>query len=129
MDCINLDKRWRGPWALPKPVEAVAVVVFLAIGFSAFVAIGRRGRTLGQITFGDSTHCDFPAIFNFGDSNSDTGDRSAAFQWLLSPNGDAFFGKPSGRFCDGLLLVDFIGDYSHFPIYLFLLGITKKLGS
>jgi hypothetical protein len=113
---INLGRRWRGPWALTKCVEAVAVLVFLAIGFSAFVAIRRRGRTLGQIKFGDSTHCDFPAIFNFGDSNSDTGGKSAAFDRLLSPNGDTFFGKPSGRYCDGQVLVDFIGDYSHFPI-------------
>lgn len=113
---INLGRRWGGPWALTKRVEAVAVLVLLAIGFSVFVAIGRRGGTLGLITFGDSTYCDFPAIFNFGDSNSDTGGKSAAFHRLLSPNGETFFGKPSGRYCDGQVLVDFIGDYSYFPI-------------
>ncbi|XP_059445358.1 GDSL esterase/lipase At5g14450-like [Corylus avellana] len=129
---INLGRRWRGPWALPKPVEAVAVVVFLAVGFSAFVAIGRRGRTLGQITFGDSTHCDFPAIFNFGDSNSDTGGQSAAFHRLLSPNGDTFFGKPSGRYCDGLILVDFIAEKLGLPYlnaYLDSIGTNFRHGA
>lgn len=54
--------------------------------------------------------CDFPAIYNFGDSNSDTGGRSAAIGEVPPPNGETFFGKPSGRFCDGRLLIDFIGE-------------------
>lgn len=56
--------------------------------------------------------CNFPAIFNFGDSNSDTGGLSAAFGQAPYPNGQTFFHSPSGRFSDGRLIIDFIGAYS-----------------
>ena len=57
--------------------------------------------------------CDFPAIYNFGDSNSDTGGISAAFVPIPAPYGENFFGKPAGRDCDGRLIIDFIGmNYS-----------------
>lgn len=115
---INLGRRWRGPWALSKIVEAVAVVFFLVVGFSIFMSMGRP-KTLSQIALSHPGHCNFPAIFNFGDSNSDTGGKSAAFSRLLSPNGDTFFGKTSGRYCDGQLVIDFIGECSHCPSYLF----------
>ncbi|XP_019164157.1 PREDICTED: GDSL esterase/lipase At1g54790-like [Ipomoea nil] len=52
----------------------------------------------------------YPAVFNFGDSNSDTGNLIAAGigDPLLSPNGQSFFHQPSGRFCDGRLITDFL---------------------
>lgn len=53
--------------------------------------------------------CDFPAIFNFGDSNSDTGGLSAAFGQAGPPAGESFFHGPAGRYCDGRLVIDFIG--------------------
>ncbi|KAL9226390.1 hypothetical protein vseg_002209 [Gypsophila vaccaria] len=57
----------------------------------------------------------FPAIFNFGDSNSDTGSCSAVFKHADHPNGLTFFGKPSGRFCDGRLIIDFIAEKLKLP--------------
>ncbi|XP_075660230.1 GDSL esterase/lipase At1g54790-like [Castanea sativa] len=52
---------------------------------------------------------DFPAIFNFGDSNSDTGELVATgIETLLPPNGQNYFHKPSGRYCDGRLIIDFL---------------------
>lgn len=66
-------------------------------------------QTLVQNSVLASTGCDFPAIFNFGDSNSDTGGFSAAFGQLSSPNGETFFRAPSGRYSDGRLVIDFIG--------------------
>ncbi|XP_031100101.1 GDSL esterase/lipase At3g26430-like [Ipomoea triloba] len=57
-----------------------------------------------------SSSCTFPAIFNFGDSNSDTGGLSAAFGQAPPPNGETFFGAPAGRFCDGRLILDFIAE-------------------
>ena len=63
------------------------------------------------ISGGASRGCGFPAIYNFGDSNSDTGGISAAFHAVPPPNGETFFGKPSGRGCDGRLIIDFIGKY------------------
>ncbi|WOH00521.1 hypothetical protein DCAR_0519886 [Daucus carota subsp. sativus] len=54
--------------------------------------------------------CEYPALFNFGDSNSDTGSMSAAFASKLPPNGDAFFGRPSGRVSNGRLVIDFLAE-------------------
>lgn len=54
--------------------------------------------------------CNFPAVFNFGDSNSDTGGLSAMFGQAPPPNGETFFHSPSGRYCDGRLLIDFIAE-------------------
>ncbi|CAI0464661.1 unnamed protein product [Linum tenue] len=56
-----------------------------------------------------SSSCHFPALYNFGDSNSDTGSQSAVFGRLPPPNGRTFFGKPSGRRSDGRLIIDFLG--------------------
>ena len=58
---------------------------------------------------GGGLRCDFPAIYNFGDSNSDTGGISAALSEIHTPNGETFFEHPSGRACDGRLIIDFIG--------------------
>ncbi|XP_008804229.1 GDSL esterase/lipase ACHE-like isoform X1 [Phoenix dactylifera] len=59
--------------------------------------------------------CDFPAIFNFGDSNSDTGGLSAAFGPAPPPNGETFFGMPAGRYSDGRLIIDFIAQSLGLP--------------
>ncbi|KAJ8898677.1 hypothetical protein K2173_004711 [Erythroxylum novogranatense] len=51
----------------------------------------------------------YPAVFNFGDSNSDTGGLVAGVAFPVGPpNGQNYFRKPSGRFCNGRLLVDFL---------------------
>jgi hypothetical protein len=50
-----------------------------------------------------------PVVFNFGDSNSDTGGMAAAKGWHITPpEGRAFFHHPTGRFCDGRLIIDFL---------------------
>lgn len=53
--------------------------------------------------------CEFKAIFNFGDSNSDTGGFFAAFPAQSGPFGMTYFNKPTGRASDGRLIVDFLG--------------------
>lgn len=68
-----------------------------------------------------SKQCDFPAVFNFGDSNSDTGGLSAAFGPAPPPHGKTYFHHPTGRYCDGRLIVDFIG------IFLFLVMFYLQL--
>ena len=57
-----------------------------------------------------TTPCEFPAIFSFGDSNSDTGGYSAAFgqERPPAPYGESYFGCPAGRYSDGRLIIDFI---------------------
>lgn len=81
-------------WGLKKSVVAVVSISAVLVSFIS----------------NTSTVCPFPAIYNFGDSNSDTGAVSAAFGQVPPPNGDTFFGRPSGRQSDGRLIIDFIGQ-------------------
>jgi hypothetical protein len=74
--------------------------------------------------------CDFKAIFNFGDSNSDTGGFYAAFPAETGPYGMTYFNKPDGRASDGRLVIDFIGNSTiyiyhllHYPNAFLLLFI------
>ena len=57
--------------------------------------------------------CNFPAVFNFGDSTSDTGAIHFAFPYHEAtenpPYGQAYFGKPAYRYSDGRLSIDFFG--------------------
>lgn len=58
----------------------------------------------------------YDAIFSFGDSFADTGNNPVVFGWYSvfdpvtrPPYGSTFFGHPTGRNCDGRLVVDFVG--------------------
>jgi hypothetical protein len=70
----------------------------------------------------EARNCSFsyPAIFNFGDSNSDTGGLSAAFGQAPSPNGITFFHTPAGRYSDGRLIIDFIGNQIKHSLMFFI---------
>ncbi|KAK3012812.1 hypothetical protein RJ639_010404, partial [Escallonia herrerae] len=59
--------------------------------------------------------CVVPAIYNFGDSNSDTGGISAAFYPAGEPYGETFFHRPAGRASDGRLIIDFIAERLGLP--------------
>lgn len=60
------------------------------------------------------------AIFNFGDSLSDTGNAAIAFPFTSdvhnAPYGKSYFPHPAGRFSDGRLLLDFIAQAFSFPL-------------
>ncbi|KAM7254103.1 hypothetical protein ACFE04_031785 [Oxalis oulophora] len=63
-----------------------------------------------------SFNFNYPAVFNFGDSNSDTGGLVAGVAFPVGrPNGDTYFHKPSGRFCDGRVILDFLMDAMSLP--------------
>lgn len=60
----------------------------------------------------------YTSIISFGDSLADTGnlkqlsinsDESAP-HFLFPPYGETFFHKPTGRFSNGRLIIDFIGN-------------------
>ncbi|KAJ7551447.1 hypothetical protein O6H91_06G015700 [Diphasiastrum complanatum] len=74
--------------------------------------------------------CSFPAIFNFGDSTSDTGGIQSAFptfsQSEFPPYGITFFGKPAWRYSDGRLAIDFICQALGLP---FLSAYLQSVGS
>eukprot|EP00253_Pinus_taeda_P015288 PITA_15288 len=74
--------------------------------------------------------CDFPAIFNFGDSNSDTGGWHFAFPYQMLPDnapyGKTYFGSPSYRYSDGRLAIDFFAQSLGLP---FLSPFLQSVGS
>ncbi|EES00696.1 GDSL esterase/lipase At1g09390 [Sorghum bicolor] len=66
-------------------------------------------------------------IFNFGDSNSDTGGMAAVNGMNLNlPEGRTFFRRPTGRLSDGRLVIDFICESLHTP---YLSPYLKALGA
>ncbi|QCD84658.1 GDSL esterase/lipase At3g26430-like [Vigna unguiculata] len=77
-----------------------------------------------NVICGSESH--FRAIFNFGDSNSDTGGLSAAFGQAPPPNGITFFHSPKGRFSDGRLIIDFIAKSLGLP---YLSAYMDSVGS
>ncbi|XP_018841763.2 GDSL esterase/lipase At1g54790 isoform X3 [Juglans regia] len=74
-------------------------------------------------------HFNFPVVFNFGDSNSDTGELIASgIESLVPPNGESYFQTPSGRYCDGRLIIDFLMDAMDLPFlnaYLDSIGVPS----
>ncbi|KAJ9152839.1 hypothetical protein P3X46_026354 [Hevea brasiliensis] len=96
----------------------------LVTGFMASWVLSVVGDTLPP--------CDFPAIYNFGDSNSDTGGISAAFEPIRAPYGEAFFHKTAGRDSDGRLIIDFIAERLKLPYlsaYLNSIGTNYRHGA
>lgn len=73
-----------------------------------------------------------PIIFNFGDSNSDTGGLVAGLGFPVNlPNGRSFFRRSTGRLCDGRLIIDFLSqsvNSSFLSPYLDSLGATFSNG-
>ncbi|CAM6089573.1 unnamed protein product [Calypogeia fissa] len=68
---------------------------------------------LVQLAGGVNGEC-FPALFNFGDSTSDSGGIHATFPRLapseFDPYGSTYPGSPWNKFSDGLLQIDFISQ-------------------
>ncbi|XP_010683532.2 acetylajmalan esterase [Beta vulgaris subsp. vulgaris] len=63
----------------------------------------------------------FEAIYQFGDSLSDTGNLirepyGARTAFARLPYGRTFFHRPTGRCSDGLLMVDYFAMYFHLPL-------------
>ncbi|XP_024015756.1 GDSL esterase/lipase At1g54790 isoform X2 [Eutrema salsugineum] len=77
----------------------------------------------------NSIDFNYLSAFNFGDSNSDTGDLVAGLGIRLDlPNGQNYFKTSSQRFCDGRLAIDFLMDAMDMPFlnpYLDSLGLPN----
>ena len=99
------------------PAAAAPLLLALALAAAAVSALALPAAAAAAAASGFSCRAGSrPVLFNFGDSNSDTGGMAAAKGWRLTrPEGRAFFPRPTGRFCDGRLIVDFIGRV----IYIF----------
>ncbi|GKV23012.1 hypothetical protein SLEP1_g32803 [Rubroshorea leprosula] len=123
---MSMSMRLKSFWALSRSIRKLKPVALFVIAFSVLL-LKRR-----QNNFGYSYGCDFPAIFNFGDSNSDTGGKSAAFDRIPYPNGETFFHKQSGRYCNGKLVLDFIAEKLKLPYlnaYLDSIGTNFRHGA
>ncbi|KDP43678.1 hypothetical protein JCGZ_24136 [Jatropha curcas] len=62
--------------------------------------------------------CAFDAIFQLGDSTSDTGNliqEDPSSSCVRFPYGETFFKKPTGRCSDGLLIIDYIARSAGVP--------------
>lgn len=98
------------------PSQKYGFILNIIIVLSILVSVVLSSSAAGDKAEKKKKHCDFPAVFNFGDSNSDTGGLSAAFGQAGPPHGESFFHRPAGRYCDGRLIIDFIGKLNLFPI-------------
>ncbi|TVU37547.1 hypothetical protein EJB05_10867, partial [Eragrostis curvula] len=82
------------------------------------------------VTNRNGSHC-YSCFFVFGDSISDTGNfihySTAPGPVARSPYGETFFHRPTGRWSDGRLSVDFIVERLGFPYWTpYLAGKTKE---
>ncbi|KAH7678579.1 GDSL lipase/esterase protein [Dioscorea alata] len=72
-------------------------------------------------------------IFNFGDSNSDTGGLFAGLGiYIPLPEGRVFFRQSTGRLCDGRLIIDFLCESlnrSYLSAYMEALGSDFSNGA
>lgn len=91
-----------------KPKQAVSLLLIFML------VLPHASATILSPVVHAQKNCDFPAIFNLGDSNSDTGGYAACFDPPTSPYGDTYFHMPARRFSDGRLMIDFIGIYNIF---------------
>ncbi|KAI3733456.1 hypothetical protein L6452_12899 [Arctium lappa] len=115
-----------------RTTQSVAIVALLISTFSIFMVVRLRGGKITNISNHPSGSCQFPAIYNFGDSNSDTGAVSAVFGHVLPPNGMTYFHKASGRYSDGRLIIDFIAERLGLPYlsaYLDSIGTNFRHGA
>ncbi|OEL21711.1 GDSL esterase/lipase [Dichanthelium oligosanthes] len=67
----------------------------------------------------------YDSIFSLGDSYADTGNGPVVFGWhsianpvMRPPYGSTFFGRPTGRNCDGRLAIDFLAESLGLPLVL-----------
>ncbi|KAJ3702145.1 hypothetical protein LUZ61_005850 [Rhynchospora tenuis] len=74
-----------------------------------------------------------PVVFNFGDSNSDTGGVAAGLgNRFPLPEGRVFFHRATGRLCDGRLIIDFLCESlntTYLSPYLEALGSNFSNGA
>ncbi|KAK2408240.1 GDSL esterase/lipase [Trifolium repens] len=81
---------------------------------------------LGNVVSNDNP-LPYEAIFNFGDSISDTGNAMKSFGSMPSniPYGSTYFKHPAGRLSNGRLIIDFIAEAYGLPFLPALQNLTK----
>ena len=88
--------------------------LLLFISTAAVLCQGISSELLGAKKVSCDTNNNKAALFVFGDSLYDPGNNNyisttnTDFQANFWPYGESFFSQPTGRFCDGRLIPDFI---------------------
>eukprot|EP00253_Pinus_taeda_P028178 PITA_28178 len=86
--------------------------------------------TVALLPIPSHCRCNFPAIFNFGDSTSDTGTIHFSFPYNEAaenpPYGETYFGRPVYRYSDGRLSIDFLATALGLP---FLSPYLQSVGT
>ena len=86
--------------------------------------------SLGSFPLFANSQCNRkPVVFNFGDSNSDTGGFSLGSGFTFGPpTGRAFFHRPTGRLCDGRLLIDFLCKFPlNFTLHWWVFSLKMEI--
>uniref|UniRef100_A0ACD5Z1T9 Uncharacterized protein n=1 Tax=Avena sativa TaxID=4498 RepID=A0ACD5Z1T9_AVESA len=111
-------------------VAVVATSSQLLPIISSWYSLEPVRRATAAAGHGRASRC---VMFNFGDSNSDTGGLVAGAGFRLHrPYGRHFFGRPSGRFSDGRLYIDFLCErlgLDHLSPYLESSGVSFRHGA
>nr|CAB3489612.1 unnamed protein product [Digitaria exilis] len=74
--------------------------------------------TMVVVSAGQAPSC-YKRLFSLGDSITDTGNLARVtpnIPTMAFPYGETFFHRPTGRYCDGRLIVDFIGMGANFAV-------------
>ncbi|CAN0880683.1 GDSL esterase/lipase At1g28570 [Linum grandiflorum] len=93
----------------PIPISLKPICFHVIIIQAIFIS------TLPTIT---SAGC-FTSIFSFGDSIADTGNQCTLSPLRAAcalPYGQTFFHRPTGRYSDGRIVIDFIAEYLGLPL-------------
>ncbi|WRX09969.1 GDSL lipase/esterase - like 7 [Theobroma cacao] len=104
----------------------------MSLSLSEIIVVFRQVVVVWLVTMvmlsrcSSGSKCEFKAIFNFGDSNSDTGGFWAAFPAQSGPFGMTYFKRPAGRATDGRLMVDFLAQALGLP---FISPYLQSIGS
>ncbi|KAM1008457.1 hypothetical protein COP2_005046 [Malus domestica] len=83
-------------------------------------------------------NCGYTSIIGFGDSLADTGNEyiyaldhhKGPYHFLFPPNGETYFHHPTGRCCDGRLMIDLIAESMGLPPvrpYLEILNVNETV--
>ena len=93
----------------------------ISILFITIFSCGFRGNVVSN-----ASPLPYEAIFNFGDSISDTGNAAHNHPPMPgnSPYGSTYFKHPSGRMSNGRLIIDFIGIFIFSPFFSLSLRIS-----
>lgn len=91
----------------------LCIFVLIACFTSPIVSIGSHEKSQAALfVFGDS-------VFDPGNNNYINTTTEFLANWR--PYGESFFNYPTGRFCDGRLIPDFIGKYYYMVFWSIIL--------